>query len=1011
MAINSFSQTKDINKNQRRELYFNNLTRQNGLPSDRVYTLIQNFQGYVWIATDNGLARYNGQNIKVYNHIIGDNTSIVDNIIYALKEARDSTLWIGTMDGISIYNPFTGRFINFSYYYKGIKHIPAKGIVCFFQDEDGSMWIGTENGLLHASEKADRFEYFSTKGSELTTERTYAFKHICKIIQDPRDKNKLILATLGGLLQYDKIAKIITKDYKKIFNHAFDIIDAYLDSNQLLWTCGWDIGLNCFDLKKEQWQEFPYDKKNPITILGIQPKNNNEVWLSTIGYGLGVFNKSTKSYTFYTKNDKFENSLLSNNLNKIIFVGSEHNLWLPSDAGINILKKVFRSYKQVALPFNGFISTFYRDKHDKKLYVGALGGMGLCVFDEQLKEWNCITPDVYPEKGGISIQKIYKDSRSIIWLTTTNTLYYLDKKSNRIKVFKTADNKPLKLEYPWTTCILEDNLHNIWVGTRMGTVVKIDSSLSFATYFIHSETNSNTILNGTRTSSMYLDRFNRVWIGNENGISIYDPEKKLFCNNIMDSLLSYGVTKRWINGIKQDKNGRIWVAIDAAGLLRIEMKSKDQFQFKLFNTTNGLNSTIINNIQVDKSNEFWFLNYGLLHFNPYSESSKLYDISNGLNENLGFDRSIYIDYENILYIGSNGKFETYDLNEFNFSENDIKLVIESIEINGQDYICDYGSDKKKTLQLTANQNNITFCYATICFQDVAEIKFRYKLDGFDKDWILATKSQEAKYTNLPAGEYTFTLQVMNHGVWLKKQVELKVHIPQHFYKTIWFIGLVIITVLLLIYMFFQYRIRQMMKVENIRKTIARDLHDDIGSTLSSISIMSDVLLHKPKNSDPTEKITLIGKNASLMLEKMDDIIWTVNPVNDSFKNLELRIREFAIPLFESKNIDFNIQFDRKLSAIQLPMEKRHDIYLIIKEAVNNLVKYSACESCVLKFYTDTRGLCIFISDNGIGFDVDSPSQRNGIKNMHKRAEQIGASFHIKSNIGLGTEILLCLKTR
>jgi len=184
-------------------MFFSHLTSKNGLPSDRVYMLMQNFQGYVWLATDNGLARYNGSSMKIFNHLIGDSTSILDNIVYSIKEALDSTLWIGTIDGLSIYDPYTENFRNYSYYDKENKHFPAKGIVCFFQDEDRSMWIGCENGLIHTPEKAGTFEYFSTKGSELTTERAYSFRHICKIIQDPREKSKLLIATLGGLLQFD----------------------------------------------------------------------------------------------------------------------------------------------------------------------------------------------------------------------------------------------------------------------------------------------------------------------------------------------------------------------------------------------------------------------------------------------------------------------------------------------------------------------------------------------------------------------------------------------------------------------------------------------------------------------------------------------------------------------------------------------------------------------------------------------------------------------------------------
>jgi signal transduction histidine kinase len=153
----------------------------------------------------------------------------------------------------------------------------------------------------------------------------------------------------------------------------------------------------------------------------------------------------------------------------------------------------------------------------------------------------------------------------------------------------------------------------------------------------------------------------------------------------------------------------------------------------------------------------------------------------------------------------------------------------------------------------------------------------------------------------------------------------------------------------------------------------------------------------------------IGSSARTMLESMDDIIWAINPANDKFQNLGLRIREYAIPLFELKNIKFQIHFPEQLAMLHIPMDMRRNVYLIAKEAINNLVKYSECQQAEIEFHEHHSKLVMTIQDNGKGFDPEAPSSRNGLKNMQRRADQIKATLDIFSEAGKGSRIQLQLK--
>ncbi|GAB3013408.1 hypothetical protein GCM10027051_15750 [Niabella terrae] len=195
----------------------------------------------------------------------------------------------------------------------------------------------------------------------------------------------------------------------------------------------------------------------------------------------------------------------------------------------------------------------------------------------------------------------------------------------------------------------------------------------------------------------------------------------------------------------------------------------------------------------------------------------------------------------------------------------------------------------------------------------------------------------------------------------------------------------------------------------IRSQIASDLHDDMGSSLSSIHIFSELL--RKEGPDKQELLTKIEANAKDTLEALDDIIWLVKPSNDKFSDLGVHISEFAIPLFESKNIDFTIDFPEAVSEVPLPMETRRNIFLIIKESVNNLVKYSDCTQASIIAKCKDYQIDFYVEDNGKGFDPEMMTNRNGIKNLKSRAAQINAQIRFDAAPGQGCKIHLCVPVK
>jgi signal transduction histidine kinase len=196
------------------------------------------------------------------------------------------------------------------------------------------------------------------------------------------------------------------------------------------------------------------------------------------------------------------------------------------------------------------------------------------------------------------------------------------------------------------------------------------------------------------------------------------------------------------------------------------------------------------------------------------------------------------------------------------------------------------------------------------------------------------------------------------------------------------------------------------RMQHIRNKIAQDLHDDIGSTLSSISILSDLAIRENSSEQTMETMNEIKDSSMLLMERMDDIVWSINPRNDSLEHLLMRVRHFATTLFEARGIDYIIDIQKNINEVRLPMDYRQHIYLILKEAINNLVKYARATQAFLEVRFDSRHLTLCVRDNGCGFDPGVPAAGNGITGMRRRAELMRARVDILSAPAEGASIRL-----
>ena len=319
--------------------------------------------------------------------------------------------------------------------------------------------------------------------------------------------------------------------------------------------------------------------------------------------------------------------------------------------------------------------------------------------------------------------------------------------------------------------------------------------------------------------------------------------------------------------------------------------------------------------------------------------------------------------------------------------------------------------KVGTVRLKYNgYSSIHFKFSDYSLIDQDKIKYEYTLyNGGDSAWNIIEGDPELSFTRITPGNYKLLIRAGNgFGEYSPVVTVFNLSIVPPFTQTIWFIVLIVVIISVVLYGIYRYRLQQIKKLQIIRNNIASDLHDDIGSTLNSISIYSEVAKQQAGKEIPA--LDLIGINSRKIIESMSDIVWTINPENDSFEKVIVRMRSFAHQLLKAKKVEYTFEVDEKLNTVALPMQVRKNFYLVFKEAITNLVKYSCASRVAISLNADNKTIILIIRDNGIGIPLNSETQGNGLMNMKRRAEEIRAHLNIISANGEGTGIELKLNT-
>ncbi len=872
--------------------YFDKLTTNEGLSSNMTRDIIQDKEGFIWMGTSNGLNRFDGKNFRIFRHDWENPNSISDSHVSCLLKDSKGTIWIGTMRGGLCRYKEDGTFDVFKHHPDSSNSISDNQVHCIYEGKNGELWVGTQNGLNKLDYETEHFERF---------------------MHNPANPNSLPQQPVLSILE---------------------------DKNERLWVGTWAGGIGLFippntiEGKKEaSFLNINIEEGQKLgnnNIRSLLEDKEGRIWVGSYEGGVYLLNPpdcedffqcSPTDFNFlkithhHITNDADVDLILS------LFLDDANNLWVGYFYGLTKLsldpfvgqsaQTIQQNAKFENINFspeltfgttNRHINNIFQDKSGLIWFASTKGvykyfGNQL-KFDIQLNE--------YMVSNSTSvISFLESQNKNEVWIgTSTQGLIHYNKSSKEIKEHKLKSPSDQTLTY--ISSILEDNEGTIWLGTGHGELFSITHTNGDPVYKHHPISHLLKHKTGDTIWKIIQDKKGNLWIGSHKGLIRYDIESETSVAYLPDLNKPNSIVGENVFDIIEDQEGILWIATAGGGLNRLDWKSDDDFEFKIYapkvNNSNSIKSNILfdielidNNIWIgsqsgiqeysieqdsfyihktldnnisgqvlgiahDNQNRVWFTNNdGLFSYNRQEDILAYYHQKEGLVNNFEF-RSAYTAPDGEMYFGGINGFHSFygkDIVSSNFSNliqiTDLKIAGKSVIVGEKDEelgrsILQKSITQTNAIDLSYNHQLITFEYATLDFLSPNQYQYAYQLEGFDSEWMQTGVHNSITYTKIPSGSYTFKIKAKNNEGFWSKPIELKVYVQPPFWTTWWFliISISLITILLLL-------------LQRQREEIIRQRNEDLEQKVKerTAALNENVLQLKEK------EITLEEKNKEL----------------------------------------------------------------------------------------------------------------------------------------------------
>ncbi|MDU2122295.1 MAG: two-component regulator propeller domain-containing protein [Clostridium celatum] len=972
---------------------FNSIAIDDGLSQSLAEYIYQDSFGYIWIGTNDGLNRYNGNEFKLYKNIKNDNNSISNNMISSLVEDNDKNLWIGTDGGLNKMNLVTGNITRYLVSDEDKTH--SNTVVDeLLLDSKGRLWVCTTNGLNLYDNKNDKFvkvasEYLENKGLQA--------------IDEDREGN-IWIATREGLYRYnpknDTIKEFFHDENDKNSISENNIFSIYYDEGKL-WIGTKTGGLNVMDLKDYSIKVYRHNSNDSNSIPSnlirdMLRDKDGTMWLAT-DQGLVRFNEENETfYTYKSNTDKY--SICDDNIIDL-YQDKSGVIWVGTFNGISKFSsnKDFKVYRNDPIDDNSLSNSsvcgIYEDD-ERMVWVGTFNS-GINRIN---KESDTVTRYYNDDSNDNSLSSNrIKDITGIeneIWIATDNGLNKYDKSTGEFTVYKKLDDENSIVNNEIRVLYI-DKEGVLWIGTRDG-ICTFDRKSKFTSY--NDILEQNGIYEKT-VSSIYEDSEGIMWfgLGNDGGLVKYNKETGEIINYLYNDEDINSISYNNIRSIDEDSAGNIWIGTQS-GLNKL---NKETGKFTVYTYSEGLSNDFIYGVIVDSNDNVWVsTNYGISMYNQKEDKFIRYYEADGLatNEYNGF--SYHENKDGDIYFGGvNG------LTEFNPLDIQLKMQTSNVIVDSIKTSAGIELNTKDNVVLEYNSRELYIKFFIPEYKNINQMQYAYKLEGMDSEWILAGDENYARYANLAPGKYKMLIKGRNYnGVWSDVS-EINIKVKNTIWKTpIAYITYIII-ILFIIYIYYnQVKIldalvtqrtqelnnklkenknlyKRLIQLEKYKNNYFVNLSHELRTPLNVILSIEQLIssLNKAGTKISNEKMetymnTLKGNSKRLLnlinniidTSKIDSGFYRLDKVQVNIVNLVEDTALSMVELAEVKGLEIIV--DPEIEELFINCDKL-DIERCIINLIGNAIKFTEAGGKITVTISELdKCVKISVKDTGLGID-------------------------------------------
>lgn len=1016
---------------------FDRLSVNDGLSQNTVYSFTQDRKGFMWICTQQGINKYDGHKFIIYKNNPESEDSIKNDYINISFKDSENKIWFGALDGVfANYNEERNSFNNFQLRTAESISANVSNISAICENTNDDLLISLFGiGLFNFNKENDKFTIVESE--EFGT----AKDHFSKIISLFRDEQGFtwIGTRDEGLLRIDFKNKTSEKfvhnisDEHSLSNNIIKFI--FQDSKKTIWI-GTKEGLNRYDPDKNEFRRYFCDSAsgNKFNISCISEDKSKNLWIGAFNSGLIKFNADKEIFSVICEEPKNPKALSSNSIISL-YSDSSNVLWIGTFIdGINKLdceSKKFYSLKNILhtgqeLP-NISISSIIKDRDDNLLIGTDIEGL-FVINGNEVKNYKLKT-DRNLKQNNQTLTCMHADISNDIWIGShINGLYKFRSDTGEYENYTFSNsNQDCRIHSISKFSNTSDDY--LWIGTLTDGLFRFDKRNS---EFVKYSTlkSFDRLIAGNGIKCLLLDSEGILWIGTDiGGLNKLDFENGTIIHFLNDKNDIESISDNYIVSICEDLDGNIWVGTMNGGLNYLDKKRN---KFKRYNKTGFLPDNTICGIIEDKKGNFWISsNSGLSSLDTGNNIVKNYNVSDGLQSKEFNGGAYYKDKEGVLYFGGINGFIFFKPEEIEDNPyipeivlTDFQIFNHSVESSPESPFLKKNIIEAKEINLTYKESVFSFEFASLIYNNPQKNQYAYKMEGFDKDWIYCGTRRFVTYTSLKHGEYIFRVKGSNNdGIWNEKGATLRIFITPPFWKTWWFRSLGLMSVIGTTGLAYHQKLmkvekekllqqdfsrRLLISQENERQKIATELHH---------TIAHDVLVTKNKisiglkNTEDPEKVKIILSEisdlASNTLNDVRSISHSLHPHQLESLGLTKAIKSIINNVSKSTEIDFSASLENidKLFSKEIEI----NIFRIIQECFNNILKHSKASKAVLNISRNENAIKIIISDNGIGFRKNTDGDEGiGMSETEERLKLYGGKYNIESEKGKGTIISILI---